>query len=180
MLPEDELRASFIIDFEGEKNKKGEDTTPQPHMVGILQPNPRGKSGRYSWVAFKEHWKPATSGSKGFGLPGSISDFTFYDNLYNTSVTVMEGVYDQAIEGQGPASAANVFFVQLGSFSKKESADSFRAEVILEGYMTSDVRVQSIDGYHRVVLGPFAYKEEAELAMNWANKRLFSSLLIVR
>jgi len=107
-------------------------------------------------------------------------DFTFYDNLYNTSVTVMEGVYDQAIEGQGPASAANVFFVQLGSFSKKESADSFRAEVILEGYMTSDVRVQSIDGYHRVVLGPFAYKEEAELAMNWANKRLFSSLLIVR
>ena len=47
-------------------------------MVGILQPNPRGKSGRYSWVAFKEHWKPATSGSKGFGLPGSISDFNSF------------------------------------------------------------------------------------------------------
>ena len=42
MLPEDELRASLIIDFEGEKNKKGEDTTPQPHIVGILQPNLAG------------------------------------------------------------------------------------------------------------------------------------------
>jgi len=107
-------------------------------------------------------------------------DFTFYDNLYDTSVTVMEDVYDQALAGQSAVKAPELFFVQLGSFSKKESADGFRAEVILEGYMTSDVRVQSIDGYHRVVLGPFSYKEEAELAMNWANKRLFSSLLIVR
>ena len=106
--------------------------------------------------------------------------FTFYENLYNSSVTVIEGVYERAAGDENQSAAGDLFFVQLGSFSRKESADGFRAEVILEGYMTSDIIVQSIDGYHRVVLGPFAHQEEAELAMNWANERLFSSLLITR
>ena len=47
-------------------------------------------------------------------------DFTFYDNLYDTSVTVMEDVYDQALGGAEPSQSPELFFVQLGSFSKKE------------------------------------------------------------
>ena len=111
------------------------------------------------------------------------TDFTFYENLFDTSVTVLDGVYEQAVSnkeaGEGRAGPP-IYFVQLGSFSKKESPDVFRAEVIMEGYMTSDIAVESSDGYHRVVLGPFAHKEEASLAMGWAEERLFSSLLVER
>ena len=116
-------------------------------------------------------------------LGQEVTDYTFYENLFDTSVTVLDGVYDQEVNhpeagkiGAGPS----IYFVQLGSFSRKESADVFRAEVILEGYMTSDIAVESSDGYHRVVLGPFAHKEEASLAMGWAEERLFSSLLVER
>jgi len=116
-------------------------------------------------------------------LEEEVADYTFYENLYDTSVTVLDGVYDQALSneeaGEGTAGPA-IYFVQLGSFSRKESADVFRAEVILEGYMTSDIAVESSGGYHRVVLGPFAHREEASLAMGWAEERLFSSMLIER
>ena len=51
------------------------------------------------------------------------TDFTFYDNLFDTSVTVLDGVYDQALSneeaGEGGAGPA-IYFVQLGSFSRKE------------------------------------------------------------
>ena len=54
------------------------------------------------------------------------TDFTFYENLFDTSVTVLDGVYDQAVSnkeaGEGRAGPP-IYFVQLGSFSKKESAD---------------------------------------------------------
>ena len=90
-----------------------------------------------------------------------VLDYTFYENLFDTSVTVLEGVYDQEVNhpeagkiGAGPS----IYFVQLGSFSRKESADVFRAKVILEGYMTSDIAVESADSYHRVALGPFAHR----------------------
>ena len=116
-------------------------------------------------------------------LGEEVTDYTFYENLYDTSVTVLDGVYDQAVRnreaGEGRVGPA-IYFVQLGSFSRKESADVFRAEVILEGYMTSDIAVESSGGYHRVVLGPFAHREEASLAMGWAEERLFSSMLIER
>jgi hypothetical protein len=114
-------------------------------------------------------------------VPEDLKDkalgYSFYENLYNTSVTVLEDAYKNESLGPDEAGPTN-YFVQLGSFSAKESADGFRAEVILEGYMTSDISVQSVNGYHRVVIGPFAHKEEAELAMNWATERKFSSLLL--
>ena len=104
-------------------------------------------------------------------------DYSFCENLYSTSVTVLEDAYKNDSLEPEEAGPTN-YFVQLGSFSHKESADGFRAEVILEGYMTTDISVQSANGYHRVVIGPFGYKEEAELAMNWAAERKFSSLLL--
>jgi len=104
-------------------------------------------------------------------------DYSFYENLYSTSVTVLEDAYKNDSLEPEEAGPKN-YFVQLGSFSHKESADGFRAEVILEGYMTSDISVQSVNGYHRVVIGPFAHREEAELAMSWATERKFSGLLI--
>jgi hypothetical protein len=103
--------------------------------------------------------------------------YSFYENLYNTSVTVIENVYDSDVELISGDSVSN-FNVQLGSFSKLESAEAFRAEVILEGYMPSDISVQSFSDYHRVVIGPFAHRVEANLAMDWAESRQFSSLLI--
>ena len=106
-----------------------------------------------------------------------VLDYSYYENLFNASVAVSEDVYKNESLGPDEPGPAN-YLVQLGSFSAKESADGFRAEVILEGYITSDISVQSVNGYHRVVIGPFAHKEEAQLAMNWATERKFSSLLL--
>lgn len=138
-----------------------------------------------SFAAYQLDTKPEIPPAEAASQESSEAktDFTFYENLFDTSVTVLDGVYDQALSneeaGEGGAGPA-IYFVQLGSFSRKESADVFRAEVILEGYMTSDIAVESSGGYHRVVLGPFAHREEASLAMGWAEERLFSSLLVER
>jgi len=52
-------------------------------------------------------------------LEEEVTDYTFYENLYDTSVAVLDGVYDQAVRnreaGEGRVGPA-IYFVQLGSF----------------------------------------------------------------
>ena len=136
-------------------------------ILGVLLTAISYESGQYE----------AANSSVGQTAKGEPNNYSFYENFYNTSVTVLEGAYmDESLSTD--STRPTNYFVQLGTFSHEESADRFRAEVILEGYMTSDILVRSTDDHYSVVIGPFAYEQEAWLAMNWAGERNFSSLLL--
>ncbi|HJL53542.1 MAG TPA: SPOR domain-containing protein [Arenicellales bacterium] len=102
-------------------------------------------------------------------------DYTFYENLYKSAITVFKDTYDSPTN-----EAPDAYYVQIGAFSKLDNANSFRAEAILEGYLNADIFVETVGDIHRVMIGPFAEKHEAELAIDWASGKKFSGLLLAK
>ena len=116
------------------------------------------------------------------GLSKEI-EYTFYDTLPLSSITVARGAYravstDEALESD--ENRSDLFYVQLGAFSKQEQAMRFRGKAILEGFMISDIFVESVGEIHGVLIGPFAHRQEAEQAIDWASEKNFSGLLLAR
>ena len=110
-------------------------------------------------------------------------DYTFYDNLSQSSISVIKDAYNATLkkpDTSAEAAAPKFYYVQIGAFSKENNADSFRAEALLEGYLSADIFVESTADVHRVMIGPFAQKHEAELAIDWASGKKFSGLLLAR
>ena len=110
-------------------------------------------------------------------------DYTFYDNLSQSSISVIQDAYNATLKKSDPSTETDVpkfYYVQIGAFSKENNADSFRAEALLEGYLSADIFVESTGDVHRVMIGPFAQKHEAELAIDWASGKNFSGLLLAR
>lgn len=100
-------------------------------------------------------------------------DYTYYENLYKSSVTVFKDAYDSPMN-----EAPDVYYVQIGAFSKLDNIDSFRAEAILEGYLIAVIFVETVGDIHRFMIGPFAEKHEAELAIDWASGKKLLGLLL--
>jgi len=110
-------------------------------------------------------------------------DYTFYDNLPKSSITVIKDAYQAVLSETEVAPVdgdKDLYYVQIGAFSKQVNADSFRAQAILEGYLSADIFVESSADIHRVMIGPFAQKHEAELAIDWASGKKFSGLLLAK
>ena len=110
-------------------------------------------------------------------------EYTFYETLPLSSITVDRGAYrtvstDAALESDEKRS--DLFYVQLGAFSKQEQAIRFRGRAILEGFMIADIFVESVGDIHAVLVGPFAHKHEAQQAIDWASEKYFSGLLLAR
>ena len=110
-------------------------------------------------------------------------DYTFYDNLPKSSITVIKDAYQAVLSETEVAPVdgdKDLYYVQIGAFSKQVNADSFRAQAILEGYLSADIFVESSAEVYRVMIGPFAQKHEAELAIDWASAKKFSGLLLAK
>ena len=74
---------------------------------------------------------------------------------------------------------AKQYYVQLGAFSSERNADRMRAETILEGYTQQTIFVNTVEpGLHRVLIGPFDRKKEAERAIVDTTARGLSGLMI--
>ncbi|ARS47385.1 SPOR domain-containing protein [Pseudomonas sp. KHPS1] len=71
------------------------------------------------------------------------------------------------------------FFLQAGSFRKRDDADSLRAQIILLG---QNVRVETgkvrEETWHRVLVGPFASREQLAAAQKTLAGNGFSNLLL--
>ncbi len=65
---------SLVIDFEGEGKSRSHDTPPAPHMVGVWERS-RSEASRYSWAAFKDHWRPIVNGSQYEAHITTITEF---------------------------------------------------------------------------------------------------------
>jgi cell division protein FtsN len=81
------------------------------------------------------------------------------------------------VVAKGPVSSQ--FFLQAGSFRRKDDADSLRAQIILLG---QSVRVESgtvrEETWHRVLVGPFATREQLGQAQKSLAASGFSNLLL--
>lgn len=94
---------------------------------------------------------------------------------------------EAALNGQVPppppviakAPTNSQFFLQAGSFRRKDDADSLRAQIILLG---QNVRVESgkvrEETWHRVLVGPFATREQLGQAQKSLSASGFSNLLL--
>jgi cell division protein FtsN len=71
------------------------------------------------------------------------------------------------------------FFLQAGSFRKRDDADTLRAQIILLG---QNVRVETgkvrEETWHRVLVGPFASREQLAAAQKTLAGNGFSNLLL--
>ncbi|WP_339525431.1 SPOR domain-containing protein [Pseudomonas sp. EA_35y_Pfl2_R111] len=81
------------------------------------------------------------------------------------------------VVAKGPVSSQ--FFLQAGSFRRKDDADSLRAQIILLGQSvqveTGKVREET---WHRVLVGPFATREQLGQAQKSLAGSGFSNLLL--
>ena len=78
-----------------------------------------------------------------------------------------------------PNNVVKRYYVQLGAFSSERNADRMRAETILEGYTKQKIFVNTVGpGLHRVLIGPFDRKLDAEKAIDDTTARGLSGLLI--
>ena len=91
-----------------------------------------------------------------------------------------------ALNGQVPPPPPTVakapvtqFFLQAGSFRKRDDADGLRAQIILLG---QNVRVETgkvrEETWHRVLVGPFASREQLASAQKTLAAGGFSNLLL--
>ena len=96
---------------------------------------------------------------------------------------VFEALKTADIETLLPSSERNNvvkrYYVQLGAFSSERNADRMRAETILEGYTQQTIFVNTVGpGLHRVLIGPFDRKTQAERAIVDTTARGLSGLMI--
>lgn len=81
------------------------------------------------------------------------------------------------VVAKGPVSSQ--FFLQAGSFRRKDDADSLRAQIILLG---QNVKVESgtvrEETWHRVLVGPFSTREQLGQAQKSLAASGFSNLLL--
>ena len=71
------------------------------------------------------------------------------------------------------------YYVQLGAFSSEKNADRMRAETILDGYTQQTIFVNTVEPeLHRVLIGPFDRKLDAEKAIVDTTARGLSGLMI--
>lgn len=71
------------------------------------------------------------------------------------------------------------FFLQAGSFRKQQEAEKVRAQIILLG---QDVRVENVtvrdEDWYRVLVGPFANREQLGLAQKTLSASGYNNLLL--
>ena len=104
-------------------------------------------------------------------------EYQFYDALEFSTVLLDTKPYqDVALKAK-----TYEYFVQLGSFSDKNNADAFRAELLLEGYLKPDLFIER-EGKepYRVMIGPLVDLAQATSIGKWASEHKLSFVLVQR
>ena len=114
-------------------------------------------------------------------VPDQASEltFTFIDTLKRAKIIVRDENPAQAtLTEKKPTS----FVLQAGSFKSDKDADSLSAQLLLLNLTASIERVKLNSGKtrHRVVVGPFLNKDNANLAQRTLSQNNYDSLLLER
>ena len=105
---------------------------------------------------------PTEDGAEQEGAPS----YEFFERLPAAEVSTDTEPYKTLTPGGYVAPTEYV--VQAGSFRQPDDANRLRAQLMLTG-ITTDITINTMDHedevWHRVVLGPFSTKEDAEQVM---------------
>ena len=120
---------------------------------------------------------------QGLGTSEMVQELQLEKFIYKAKEDVFEALKTADLETLLPSSERNNvvkrYYVQLGAFSSERNADRMRAETILEGYTQQTIFVNTVGpGLHRVLIGPFDRKKEAERAIVDTTARGLSGLMI--
>tara|TARA_B100001115_G_C15701029_1_gene340005 strand:- start:160 stop:603 length:444 start_codon:yes stop_codon:yes gene_type:complete len=120
---------------------------------------------------------------QGLGISEIAKELQLEKFLDKAKEDVLEALKTTDMETLLPSSerdnVVNQYYVQLGAFSSEKNADRMRAETILEGYTQQTIFVNTVGpGLHRVLIGPFDRKKEAERAIVDTTARGLSGLMI--
>ena len=120
---------------------------------------------------------------QGLGESEMVQELQLEKFIDKAKEDVFEALKTADVETHLPSSERNDFvkryYVQLGAFSSERNADRMRAETILEGYTQQTIFVNTVGpGLHRVLIGPFDRKTQAERAIVDTTARGLSGLMI--
>ena len=120
---------------------------------------------------------------QGLGKSEIVQELQLEKFIDKAKEDVFEALKTADVETLLPSSERNDFvkryYVQLGAFSSERNADRMRAETILDGYTQQTIFVNTVGpGLHRVLIGPFDRKTEAERAIVDTTARGLSGLMI--
>ena len=132
---------------------------------------------------------PGTSDSTSAGGDGAATEdgggeegaarYEFFETLPAAEVSTDTEPYETLTPGGYVR--PSTYLVQAGSFQQQDDANRLRARLMLTG-MTSDISVNTQDDegevWHRVVLGPFGSKGDAEQAMASLRQQDLSPILL--
>ena len=120
---------------------------------------------------------------QGLGESEIVKELQLEKFIDKAKEDVFEALKAADVETLLPSSERNNvvkrYYVQLGAFSSEKNADRMRAETILEGYTHQTIFVNTVGpGLHRVLIGPFDRKTQAERAIVDTTARGLSGLMI--
>ena len=120
---------------------------------------------------------------QGLGESEIVKELQLEKFIDKAKEDVFEALKAADVETRLPSSERNNivkrYYVQLGAFSSERNADRMRAETILEGYTQQTIFVNTVGpGLHRVLIGPFDRKTQAERAIVDTTARGLSGLMI--
>ena len=120
---------------------------------------------------------------QGLGKSEIVQELQLEKLIDKAKEDVFEALKTADVETLLPSSERNNvvkrYYVQLGAFSSERNADRLRAETILEGYTPQTIFENTVGpGLHRVLIGPFDRKTEAERAIVDTTARGLSGLMI--
>ena len=120
---------------------------------------------------------------QGLGESEMVQELQLEKFIDKAKEDVFEALKTADVETLLPSSERNNvvkrYYVQLGAFSSERNADRMRAETILEGYTQQTIFVNTVGpGLHRVLIGPFDRKAQAERAIVDTTARGLSGLMI--
>lgn len=104
------------------------------------------------------------------GIPNSLGTYT--SNLFNENINPSES---------SSAKANFIYKVQVGSFSNKNNAESYRKELINKGYKDAFISNAVVNGkvMYRVQVGAFAVKDNASNMLNKVKSSGYTNAFII-
>lgn len=136
----------------------------------------------------------ASVASEGGGDQNDPRRFEFFERLPGAKVATDTEPYKNLTPGgyvapteveppevEPPEVAPTEYVVQAGSFPEQDDANRLRARLMLTG-MGADIRIDTQETgdevWHRVVIGPFSSKQDAEQTVAGLRQHDVSSLLL--
>ena len=80
------------------------------------------------------------------------------------------------------SSSNSHYYVQVGAFSKQTDGEQLKANLLLKGFLSQHIFVESDDAknLYRVLIGPYTEKGKAIMSLSWAHKQEFEGLVVQR